>query len=358
MSAGLGWLLATLVTMAVAGSANAAPNASVDLRGVSCTSPDVCVAVGSTNASSTETLAWTLQGGTWQLTSTPGVAGSPFLVDVSCPSGGDCIAVGGAEHGPIAMRLFGGVWTPMPIPAPDRSADLFGVSCPTSHWCMAAGVGAQEKRIASVVLSGGRWRAVAAPAIKGALHFTLNALSCTSRRFCMAVGDTTVVTASRLHGELLTALYDGSSWRVLPMPITFPRTLPSLNGVSCPRTRECIGVGNSNFYSASPGRQLIIRFRAGHCRRWQLMPAPGPSHSRSRARHPVRAWRSVCRNSGHPSSSGSQTAGGRCCPRSRPGRRRCSKTERSSTTPSGRSPAGRRTAASPSAITTVPRSAS
>lgn len=158
----------------------------------------------------------------------------------------------------------------MPIQARDRSADVFGVSCPTSDWCMAAGVGAQEKRIASMVLSGGRWRAVAAPAIKGALHFTLNALSCTSRRFCIAVGDTTVVTASRLHGELLTVLYDGSSWRVLPMPITFPRTLPSLNGVSCPRTGECVAVGNSNFYSASPGRQLIIRFRAG---RWSLMAA-------------------------------------------------------------------------------------
>ncbi len=279
MSPTLGWLRAMLTVLAlaaatgiaaaVAASANPAPAVSVYVQGMSCTSPNACVAVGSTNASSTEPLAWTLQGGAWQLTPTPGVSGSSFLFDVSCAAAGDCIAVGGAEHGPLAMGLSGGVWRRLPVPARDRSATLYGVSCPTEHWCLAAGVGDQEKGMASDLFTGGAWRTVPAPAVKGVSIFALDALSCASRHFCMAVGDATIFGAT-LHGKLMAFLYNGSAWRAVAVPIAFPRTLPSLEGVSCPRAGECVAVGNSNFYSASPGRQLIIRFRAG---RWSPMAA-------------------------------------------------------------------------------------
>ncbi len=286
LSATYRWLGATLATLAlgagmagapgvgeahsVVGAAGLEPGAAIYVNGVSCTLPAACVAVGATDASSSQALAWMFQASAWQPGPLPSLAGSSRLTDVSCPASGLCMAVGEAHEAAIALHLSGGVWTPMAMPASDRSADLFGVSCPTGNWCMAAGVGDGEKRIASAVFAGGRWRTGGGPAIKGALHFTLNALSCTSPRFCMAVGDTTLVTSGRLHGALLTALYNGSSWRIVTVGLAFGRTLPSLNGVACPRAGECIAVGNTNFYSATPGQQLIIHFHGG---RWSPMTA-------------------------------------------------------------------------------------
>jgi hypothetical protein len=99
MRAGIGWAAATLAAMAAAGGASAAPNGSAALEGVSCTSPQACVAVGESEAPPGQsTLALQLRGGAWQVTATPEVGASPELFGVSCPAPGTCIAVGGAQH--------------------------------------------------------------------------------------------------------------------------------------------------------------------------------------------------------------------------------------------------------------------
>ncbi len=302
-------------------------------------------------------LAWTLEGGTWQLGALPAMTGSSELRRISCPAAASAWRSEKPAEAALAMRLSGGVWTVLPMPKSDRSADLFGVSCPSTRWCMAAGQGSGLKSMVSAVFTGGRWRAVSSPAIKGASLVTLNDVDCASRRFCMAVGNTTDF-GSTLHGELVTVLYNGSSWRVVPVPISFPRTLPSLNGVSCPRAGECVAVGNRNFYTASPGRQLIIRFRAGH---WTVMSARAPAETEPlsvscTAPGRLRGGRGEG-SSAHPSWSGSHTAAGRCSGRRRRDRRRWEKTEPPSTTASPPSPARRAHAAWRSAPTTAPRSA-
>ncbi|HEY4896534.1 MAG TPA: hypothetical protein VII01_10635, partial [Solirubrobacteraceae bacterium] len=103
MRAGIGWAAATLAAMAAAAGANAAPAGSVALHGVSCTSPQACVAVGGSEAPpSQSTLALKLQDGAWQITPTPTLGASADLFGVSCPAPGTCVAVGGAAGGAFA----------------------------------------------------------------------------------------------------------------------------------------------------------------------------------------------------------------------------------------------------------------
>jgi hypothetical protein len=272
MRVGIGWATVTLAAMAAAAGANAAPTGSVSLRGVSCAWPQTCVAVGaSEEPSSKTTLALKLQGGAWQITPTPTSGASPELFGVSCPAPGSCVAVGGAERGTIALRLAGGVWKRMSVPAPDRSASLYGVSCPTTDWCLAAGLAHTETRMFSDVFTGSSGRTVATPIIPGVSILQLHALSCASRRFCMAVGDRTMF-GPRVSVHPVAVVFNGSVWRVVP--VVAAGVGPSLQGVSCPVAGLCIAVGNSNFYTGSPGRQLVMRYRAG---RWATMTAPGPS---------------------------------------------------------------------------------
>jgi hypothetical protein len=271
MRPGIGCAAVTLAAMAAAAGANAAPTGSVALQGVSCTSPRACVAVGGNEGAPSQTaLTLKLQDGAWQITPTPTLGASPELFGVSCPAPGTCVAVGGAEGGAIALRLGGGVWERMSVPAPDPSASLYGVSCPTTDWCLAAGLARTETRMFSDVLNGSSWRTVATPLIPASI-LQLNALSCASRRFCMAVGDSTVF-GSRLSVHPVAVLFNGSVWRVVP--VAAAGAGPSLRGVSCPVAGLCIAVGNSHFYTGSPGRQLVVRYRAG---RWAAMAAHGPT---------------------------------------------------------------------------------
>jgi hypothetical protein len=133
---------------------------------------------------------------------------------------------------------------------------------------MAAGVGHTEKLMFSDILTGHTWRKLATPAIPASI-LQLTDLSCASTRFCMAVGDSTTF-GQRVTVHPVAAIFNGSAWRVLR--VTAAGAAPSLRGVSCPAADECVAVGNSNFYSGSPGRQLILRYRARH---WMRMTAAG-----------------------------------------------------------------------------------
>jgi hypothetical protein len=127
--------------------------------------------------------------------------------------------------------------------------------------------------MSSDVFNGSSWRTVATPTIAGVSILQLNALSCASTRFCMAVGDRTLF-GPRVSVHPVALLFNGSAWRVVP--VAAAGAGPSLRGVSCPVAGVCIAVGNSDFYSGSPGRQLLMRYRAG---RWAAMTAPGPTRT-------------------------------------------------------------------------------
>lgn len=203
--------------------------------GVSCSSPDHCVAavrgrVGGRPA--TEILAggrggWTLM----PLRYPHGGIVAARLTASSCGSGG-CTLVGGGrgvdpsghivhERGATARNE-----TPAAVRQADDSA-LLSVSC-TGSLCLAVGhANAPGSTLSpfAAATTGGPWHQVATPPWLGGLYD----VSCVTAQFCMALG----------HGPRRTVstagIWNGTSWRAATV------TGPPVRGLTCPTTRFCAG---------------------------------------------------------------------------------------------------------------------
>ena len=131
------------------------PETQDRLKGVSCLSPNSCVAVGSSGLESSysaETLIETWDGSSWEIQSSPNLPEvGNRLMDVSCTSASDCIAVGGTYYeveaeqeweaaelrsGPLAVRWDGEEWS---LDSPGRP--LSGISCTAADSCFGVGEG-------------------------------------------------------------------------------------------------------------------------------------------------------------------------------------------------------------------------
>ena len=120
------------------------------LDGISCTSPNACTAVGYGGDfyGTLLSLAMRWDGRIWSIQPTPNPAGahSSYLSDVSCTSENMCVAVGhyttsaGTEP-PLIERWDGRTWSIEPAPSPpaaDRTS-LVAVSCSSATACTAVG---------------------------------------------------------------------------------------------------------------------------------------------------------------------------------------------------------------------------
>ena len=112
----------------------------ITLQGVSCTSPEFCVVVGSyvNNSFVSETLVESWNGRTWSVTPSP----SPGTVDnvldvVSCTGPNSCVAIGGSYSGTNNQTLIeswnGETWSVTPGP---NLVGPPGLSCPSSTFCV------------------------------------------------------------------------------------------------------------------------------------------------------------------------------------------------------------------------------
>jgi len=134
----------------------ASGSADATLDGVSCTSPESCVAVGSGTPGSGRPgrtgFAERWNGSKWTGVSVswPRGTGNSYLVGVSCAAPANCVAVGysgvsvtaGGDTGKAtAVSWKGKAWTVTKVPAPGRGkASLFSdVSCLPAGSCVAAG---------------------------------------------------------------------------------------------------------------------------------------------------------------------------------------------------------------------------
>ncbi len=199
----------------VTAPSNAASDPLTGFNAVSCTSVGNCVAVGTYTDSSghQQGMEATETGGTFapatEVTA-PSNVGSDLeqLVDVSCPSAGDCVAVGlytdssGNTQEMEATETSGTFAQATEVSAPsnagsDPDANFFGVSCTSVGNCVAVG---------SYVNSSGFTQAmeatetdgtfaqateVTAPSNAGSGGYTyavLDAASCTSSTNCVVVG--------------------------------------------------------------------------------------------------------------------------------------------------------------------------
>lgn len=184
--------------------------AAAFLSGVSCDSPDSCVAAGFFNdrAGKAQTLVERWDGTEWVIepSPTPAAAETAQLQRVSCSTPLACLAVGyfTVEPGievPLAERWDGSDWSIQRIRSPHGyGAQLDGVSCAAAGTCVAVGswmnaAGATLPLAESA--SGRRWSILSTPQL-ASTGGGLVAVSCPSTNRCTAAGDATDPTGNEL----------------------------------------------------------------------------------------------------------------------------------------------------------------
>lgn len=217
----------------------------------------------------------------------PGPTQNPSLNALSCASRTACTAVGfvglrATQDRPLAERWNGRRWSVQPTPNLRTSrrkllpGELTAVSCPSRRACMAVGISfGRENGAIAERWDGHHWaiEPVAAPAF--VIETTLTGVSCTSPKACIAVGGWQSFGCS---GALMER-WDGSSWSILPAGSSGnPCGPPGLfTAVSCTSATSCMGAG-SGF--GPPPHLSEIPF-AGHWTGtgWSLLRTPNPTQA-------------------------------------------------------------------------------
>lgn len=239
------------------------PNATLSggtIQSVSCSAPKACTAVGTDLDTSgiNVTLAERWNRTRWLRQATPNPPGdtnpsvAPDLLGVSCPAVGFCAAVGAYQSSPevgqvsMAETWNGSIWTmqPFPVPANSSGAGLTAVSCTSPRFCEAVGsyfdLTAGTNATLAATWNGSVWSLQTTPNPGGFNFEQFSAVSCASPVFCEAwasgnAGNPGVMTAEQ---------WDGSSWQMQTVPSD-----ATVNSVSCPSAAFCEAVGSGPAYT-------------------------------------------------------------------------------------------------------------
>jgi hypothetical protein len=252
--------------------AYASSNPGADLYGVSCTSAGLCTAVGDYNDSAhrQQALAAAATGSKWargtEVSSPRNASSNPnaALNGVSCPSAGDCTAVGdyrdkfNTVHAMAATENRGkwGSATELSAPAP---AALNSVACTSAGNCVAVGSYGGLDHAMVVTETSGKWGgavevSLPANAATGSAAFAfLHAVSCPSKGNCVAVG---LYGDSSGNRYALIAAESAGTWAPAVafslLPAGASNAWAGLLGVSCTAASRCTAVGS---YQDSSGER-------------------------------------------------------------------------------------------------------
>jgi hypothetical protein len=253
------------------------------LIGVACTSATGCLAVGFSspnffNNQSPATLAERWNGSTWRVEHTPNPPGAAAsnLNAASCVSPSACIAVGNTSNSrgtslTLAQRWNGHTWSIQPTPSPPGHGFklLNGVACTSRSFCMAVGneFDTTGKSLGTVAdrWNGRTWRIVPTfkPAPAGP-NAAFNGVACTSASGGTAVGNQTLA-------KTLAERWNGRTWQVQPTPNPAGAQNITLASVACPARTVCTAFGLNQIGSGAPVT-LAERWSGG---RWRIQPTPG-----------------------------------------------------------------------------------
>jgi hypothetical protein len=261
--------------------------AEVQISAISCTSVGNCTAAGSylpNRNSTTQTSVIDEEvSGRWtraQLLQAPANATTgSFLSAISCPSPGDCVALGFYFAGEVGESYVAsesaGTWSrgvelPLPGNAAGGSFSLalaWSLSCTLITSCVVVGTYAATSGNPAFIdtESGGVWSAAEAVMPSDATtpeDARLEAVSCTSAGNCVAVG-----SYSNAHGDQLVAATETSGAWGRAVRVAFPANSlrvegiqPSFDAVSCPSTTTCVAGGA---YNTSHGTEGLFDSETG-----------------------------------------------------------------------------------------------
>jgi hypothetical protein len=183
----------------------------------------------------------------------------------------------------ISMLALGGAawaspvpWHPVSVPQPQErtSHELDAVSCPSAAFCMAVGASldASDSEGAPVAetFNGQTWSLRHPVTVGSTTEFT--GVSCLTATSCTVVGAS---TAGGGHGTPLAEHWDGKTWRVEATKP--PAGGGQLQSVSCPSASTCVATGLAE--TGAGGNQiagLAERWRSGGAG-WTITTTPQPA---------------------------------------------------------------------------------
>jgi hypothetical protein len=143
---------------------------------------------------------------------------------------------------------------PSSMPTQTIASQLNSVSCVTSSWCIAVGsrtpAPGNEAIVPLIEVWNGRsWKLMRSVAANRYLN-QLQAVSCNSRVFCVAVG------MSGVNGGPLIEIWNGRVWSLAASHESNVES--SLDGISCYAKHACVAVGSAG--SESQERALVESF--------------------------------------------------------------------------------------------------
>ncbi len=208
---------------------------------------------------------------------------------------GTCLCVVLASAGLAGMPMASaaasgtaGTWAIVASPQAQRFGLAFGgfyfrgISCVNSSFCVTVGprptsVTASSNTYSALIetYNGHVWSVMPSPKIaNGHGYGSLNAVSCPSASFCVAVGIWSTGAVSPYH--TLVETYNGSSWSITPSP-NEGNGIVRLLSVSCASSMFCMAAGGYDLPNSTKG---LIETYNGFT--WSVMPNPNPSGSTSR----------------------------------------------------------------------------
>jgi hypothetical protein len=252
------------------------------LSGVTCASSTECWAVGSALAGGTgprQTLIEEWQSGAWTIVASPntGASQGDSLDSVTCVSPTLCWAVGSSSIGGISQTLAeewqSGAWNI--VASPDTGASdgnfLTSVTCVASDECWAVGTAGLQTLVEE--WTGASWSIVASP--NSSLHDNgLNAVTCASPDDCWAVGQ--YQTAGGLTYQSLIEQWGGVSWSLVASPnVNRPYggglQDNGLEEVACSSPSECWAVGSYSSFAAGESQTVVDSWSGAS---WGVVSSP------------------------------------------------------------------------------------
>ena len=253
------------------------------LAAVSCARPNDCIAVGARGGDQ-GTLAERWNGKTWSIQPTPLSQTNAQLNAVACSSPVACTAVGDrlmskpANVVTVAMRWNGKRWALQSTPnSPTAESELFSVSCPAVTACTAIGAkmsvpGAGQSAVLAAQWTGQAWKLEPVPAPAGGPG-RMRSVACASATYCVAVG-VNYANQGMARQRPASVVWDGSSWKLAPVPYPQQATDAGLSGVNCTAATSCTAVGN---YTPGPrgGQTMADRWDGASWTRQDSATPPG-----------------------------------------------------------------------------------
>jgi hypothetical protein len=279
---------------------------------VSCPSAGNCEAVGSSGSSRLSSVQEVSGRWRWASAARAGsAANAPQVSMLTCPALGNCVAIGSYKSAsgrvaPGIVEEVSGHWgsgTSVTLPADAASpadASLSSVSCAQAGDCVAVGSYLDTSGSAQPLLVeqvSGRWSAGVDPGHPGgAVQGSLSSVFCGSPGNCVAFG-------SYAAGYPWLLKEVAGTWTVHhPQPPKLPDGAPATNAAafSCSSLTRCTGIGLYTS-AASVGRPFALTYASGS---WTAAFVPLPANGSTK---PASLQTVACSSAGNCSAVGAYT---------------------------------------------------